>query len=78
MKEKILDILYEISGKQVDDIELDLFSEGIVDSFIIINLVVELEKAFDISIDIDFMTFENFCSVQAIIEMVRRLSGSCE
>lgn len=78
MKEKILDILYEISGKQVDDIELDLFSEGIIDSFIIINLVVELEKAFDISIDIDFMTFENFCTVKAIIEMVRRLSGNYE
>ncbi len=78
MREKILDILYEISGKKVNDIELDLFSEGIIDSFIIINLVVELEKAFDISIDIDSMTFENFCTVKAIIEMVKRLYGSCE
>ena len=48
MKEKILDILCEVSGKQLNDIELDLFSEGIIDSFIIINLVVELEKAFDL------------------------------
>lgn len=78
MKEKILDILCEVSGKQLNDIELDLFSEGIIDSFIIINLVVELEKAFDISIDIDSMTFENFCTVKAIIEMVKRLYGGCE
>jgi len=78
MKEKILDILCEISGEELDDIELDLFSEGIVDSFIIINLVVELEKAFDISIDIDAITFENFCTVKAIMEMVKKLCGNFE
>ena len=78
MKEKILDILCEISGEELDDIELDLFSEGIVDSFIIINLVVELEKAFDISIDIDAITFENLCTVNAIMEMVKKLCGNYE
>lgn len=78
MEEKILDILYEASGNQIEDTELDLFSEEIIDSFIIINLVVQLEEAFDISISVDYITYENFCSVRAIMGMVKRICEGCE
>ena len=49
-----------------------LVTDGILDSFDIINLVTELEGAFDIEIDPEDVTAENFESVDAIADLVER------
>ena len=49
-----------------------LVTDGILASFDIINLVTELEGAFDIEIDPEDVTAENFESVDAIADLVER------
>lgn len=54
MKEKVLEILLRINSKAAGcDEDEDLLKAGIIDSFEIVNLIVELEDTFGISIEPD-------------------------
>ncbi len=70
MKEKIATILKEnIAG--VDTESKALVDEGYITSLAIIQLVSELDIAFDIEITFEAITKENFNSVEAIEKMVK-------
>lgn len=73
MKEKLMKILEEINEEIVEDTSRDLLASGILDSFEIVEMVVELEEAFDIVIDVDLVTPENFRTVDSIIKLMERL-----
>lgn len=73
MKEKIVKILEEITEETIEDTSCDLVAADILDSFDIVELVVELEEAFDIVIDVDLVTSENFRTVDAIVNMMESL-----
>lgn len=73
MKEKVAKIIEEINGITIDDYDKDLLATGIIDSFDIVNLVVELEDAFDIEIDVELVIPENFKSVSVIAEMIEKI-----
>ena len=51
---KIIDILCDICGAQPEEIDgdLDLFEEGLLDSFGVIQLVLALEEAFGVTLEI--------------------------
>jgi len=55
---------------QVEATDTDLFATGIVDSLMFVELTVQLEDAFGITIPIDKVEFENFRSVAAIADFV--------
>lgn len=70
MKEKIEQILRE----NINDIDVEskaLVDEGYITSLAMIQLVSELDIAFDIEITFESITKENFNSVEAIEKMVR-------
>jgi len=70
MKEIIIAILKEnIAGIDVDS--KALVEDGYINSLAMIQLVSELDIAFDIEITFEAITKENFCSVEAIERMVR-------
>lgn len=70
MKEKIEEILKDnIAG--VDVSSSALVDEGYINSLAIIQLVSELDIAFDIEITFEAITKENFNSVEAMEQMVR-------
>jgi len=70
MKEKIVAILKEnIAGVDVDS--RALVDDGYINSLAMIQLVSELDIAFDIEITFEAITKENFNSVEAIERMVR-------
>lgn len=73
MKEKLMKILAEINEEIVEDTGRDLLASGILDSFGIVEMVVDLEEAFDIMIDVDLVTPENFRTVDSIIELMESL-----
>ncbi|MCX4268312.1 MAG: acyl carrier protein [Lachnospiraceae bacterium] len=50
----------------------NLISDGILDSLDIMNLIMELEKEFDIEIDPEDVLSENFESVEAIIALIEK------
>ncbi|MBD5542613.1 MAG: acyl carrier protein [Lachnospiraceae bacterium] len=71
MEEKIIEILTEID-KDIETYEGDnLFDAGLLDSFQVIELVSELEDAFDIEIDAKYVVEENFLSKDAIFALVK-------
>lgn len=70
MKEKILEVLKAENEEIVEDLDRDLLTSGILDSFDIVNLVVALEEALGISIDVEMVTPENFQTAGSIIRMI--------
>lgn len=73
MKEKILEILKAINpGIEMDK---NLIKEGLVDSFEVVNIVMELEEAFDIEIDAEEVIAENFETVDTIVALVEKTIG---
>lgn len=72
MKEQILEILFDVDERIEEGI--DLIEEGIINSFVIVNIVMELEDAFGIEIDAEEVTAENFQSVEKIVELVERMA----
>ena len=73
MKEKILEVLREVNEEILEDTERDLLATGILDSFDIVNMVVELEEAFDIVIDVDLVTPDNFRTADSIIIVMENI-----
>jgi len=72
--ERLLQILNEIRSDVDYENETALIDDGILDSLDVVSLVSELNDAYDIEIDMDELVPENFNSVQAILDMIERLS----
>ena len=72
MKESIIEIIESITGEVVKE-DTELIEEGILDSFDMVSLVLELQDAFDITIDVSELLPENFESVNTIAEFIDKL-----
>lgn len=53
-----------------------LVSDGIITSFDILQIVMELEEKFDIQIEPQYIEPENFNSAKAIKEMIEKLKNA--
>jgi len=71
--EQLLEILREINSDVNFEEETSLVTNGILDSFSIVNLVAELNDAYDIEITASDLVVENFDSAAAILALVERL-----
>ena len=71
--EKLLEILEEIDDSIDYEAEKALIDDHLFDSLAVINLVSELEDAFDIQIEAREMVPANFNSAEAMWEMIQRL-----
>lgn len=71
--EKILKILQEIRS-DIDFVnEKKLIDDGCLDSFDIIQIVSTFNDEFDIEIDVDELMPENFNSVEAMQQLIKKL-----
>lgn len=73
MRNELMDILKELRPDVEFEKEQELIDSGILDSFDIVSLVGELNEAFDIEINVEDLLPENFNSVEAMLELVRRM-----
>lgn len=72
MKDKVIEILKD-NRPDIDDVEnAELVEDGLLDSFDIVTLVSEFDKAFGISIDGADITPDNLNTVEAIVEMLKK------
>lgn len=76
MEEKILKILGGLNEEILCYEGDSLFDAGLLDSLQAVDLVGELEDAFDIDIDAKYVVEENFKSKKAIIALVKRITES--
>ena len=53
--------------------ETDLIGEEILDSLDIVTLITEINSTFDVSIPAEEILPENFCTVEAIYDLIMRL-----
>lgn len=72
MKEKIKEIIEDVTGEAVED-TTEIIEEGILDSFDIVTLVIELNDAFDVKIQVSELLPENFANVLAIEKLIKSL-----
>lgn len=76
MKEQIIEIISDL----IPDFDYEegtlLLEDGILDSFDIVNLVLELNEEFGINIGVEDVTEENFNTVEAIQNLIEeKLEG---
>lgn len=74
MKEKIMAILEDICGAEPGELELDveLFEEGILDSFGVISLFVEIEKQLGVKLEPTELEREQLATPALIIAEVEK------
>lgn len=71
MEKKIFNIICDISGKVViENYDMDLFENGILDSFAIAQLISSLEEDFNIEIDPEDIVPEKFSTISEISRLV--------
>ena len=73
MREELMEILEELRPDVEFEGCTDLIDGGVLDSFDIVSLVSELNDAFDIEINVEHLQPENFNSVDAMLELIKKL-----
>lgn len=75
MKEKILKILQEVHPDEDFEHAKQMIDDGILDSFDIIQIVMEMNETFDVEIQVEDLQPENFNTVDAMVELITRLQN---
>lgn len=73
MEEKILSILEEINEDILTYDGSNMIADGIINSFEIVEIISNIEEAFDIEISAENAVAANFTNKDSIIEMVKRI-----
>lgn len=71
---KIIEIIKNISPMEETEIgpDTDLIASGIIDSFDMLSLVMDLESAFNAGFGLEEVLFDNFETPAKILELVER------
>ena len=72
MEEQVIEILTELRPEFDFTESVDFIEQGMLDSFDIVSLVDEIETSFGVAISGADVLPENFCSVDAICDTIKR------
>lgn len=79
MEEKILEIIKENAGTDTDwTSQTALIDDELIDSFDVVAIISDLADEFDVEITVDDMVPENFNSIEAMENLIRRLQEEQE
>lgn len=70
MKEKIIEILTDLRPEFDFTEDVNFIEEGMLDSFDMVALVADLENGFGVKIDGVDIVPENFCSLEALENLI--------
>lgn len=73
MREKVLNILCEVNEEIRDNQDKDLLAYGIMTSFDIVSIMMELEDAFSTQIGAEYVTPNNFRTVDSVVKMIESI-----
>lgn len=71
MKDKVIEILMDLVPDFEYSDDVKLLDDGILDSFDIVNLVLEINEEFGVEIGVEDVTEENFETVDSICELIK-------
>ena len=70
MKEQIIDIIKKVTGYDELSDDIDLLEEDVIDSLAFIELITELEDAFNIEIQPTQVPGDTWRSIDSIVKLV--------
>lgn len=70
MEERVLRIIEEHCGAALDYDGNNMMGDGVIDSFMVLNIVNDLEDEFDIDINAGYVIADNFRNKEAIVALV--------
>lgn len=76
MTQKFIDALKSVKPTIFDCENTNLFVDSIIDSLDIMNIVSTLEDEFNVELDIEDLSSENFVSAQTIWDLVQKKKGN--
>lgn len=71
IENKIKEILTKLTNKKIS-LNQNLISSEIIDSFTLLNLVMELERVFKIKIKLKNIKISNFKNIKLISKLVKK------
>jgi D-alanine--poly(phosphoribitol) ligase subunit 2 len=72
LQQQINDIFAERFETKLDSLDIDLLDTGIVDSVRIVELVLEIEQRFGVSLPFEALEIEDFRTVPRLAERIAR------
>jgi len=69
--ESIVTLFRNQLSVEVQDVDADLIGEGLLDSFMLVDLIMFLEQEYDIVIDFEGLEVEQFRSISSITQFVQ-------
>lgn len=75
MEEKIREILSRDDRTIPEDKNENLYEAGVIDSFEIVTIVMDIEDEFKIEIDPALVVVENFSTIKSIMELINRIKN---
>jgi acyl carrier protein len=76
IREKIIEIIQNINEDFDPAEESDIIEDGILDSFDIINFIMEANESFGVKINVEEIVPENFTNVESIQKLIERLKNN--
>lgn len=73
MEEKVVEILNEVCEEILTYTGTNMMADGIIDSFGLISIIGYLEDEFDIEIDAQDVTVENFANKDSVVAYIKRM-----
>jgi len=70
LQQQVVSLFAEKLNLDVASAETDLIETGLLDSLALVELLVQLEESFDVSISTDDLELENFRSITSIAGFV--------
>ncbi len=71
--QKICDLFERELSIVVPDVTTDLIEDGLLDSLVFVELIVQLERAFEVEIPVAELEFEQFRTIAGITEFLQTL-----
>ncbi len=76
IRDKIIEIIQDLNEDFDPDEGLDIIEDGVLDSFDIVNFIMEAHDAFGVKIGVEEIIPENFGSIDSIQKLIERLKAS--
>ena len=72
---QVHDIIVKTNPYEDIGMDTELIKSGIMSSLEVFAIISQLEESFDIFIDEEYVTLENFSTVEAIANVVKKCKG---
>lgn len=75
MRARVLKVLEVIDNEILSYDGQDMVGDGIIDSFQVIDIVEALEREFQIELDAEYITADNFANKDSIFNLMEKIVG---